>query len=183
MTRLQISRSTTTLHQARTSAEGQLIRSGPTDIGCFSTFEFCVHKALMPFLNGSSGALDGISPQVLEDLTVKSNGQTGLLFGKALTNFVNVILKGKMSFEFRPYFFGAKLMALKNPDGGLRPIVVGNIFRLMIAKCARYHVFEPRQSRYGCRQVGVETKRRADLASHIFRCLIDSPQRKPNFEN
>ena len=124
MTRLQISRSTTTLHQAETSTEGQLLRSGPTDIGCFSIFELFVHKALMPLLNGSSGALDGFSPQVLEDLTVKSNGQTGLLFGKALANLVNVILKGKMSFEFRPYFFGAKLMALMNPDIGLQPIAV-----------------------------------------------------------
>ena len=151
-----------------------------TDIDCFSTSEFFVHKALMSFPNGSSAGLDGISPQILKDLTAKSNGQTGLNFLRALTNLVNAILEGKVPFELRPYFFGAKLFALKKPDGGLRPIAVGNTFRQLSAKCARYHVFESRQARYGNQQVGVGTKRAAELASHVFRCLIESPQPKEN---
>ena len=85
----------------------------PRDIDCFSNSEFFVHKALMSFPNGSSAGLDGISPQILKDLTGKSNGQTGLNFLRALTNLVNVILEGKVPFELRPYFFGAKLIALK----------------------------------------------------------------------
>ena len=72
--------------------------------------------------NGSSAGLDGISLQVLKDFTAKSNGQTRLNFLKALTNLVNVFLEGKVPFELRLYFFGAKLIALKKPDGGLRPI-------------------------------------------------------------
>ena len=85
----------------------------PTNIDCFSTSEFFVHKALMSFPNGSSAGLDGISPQILKDLTAKSNAQTGLNFLGALTNLVNVILEGKVPFKLRPYFFGAKLIALK----------------------------------------------------------------------
>ena len=50
----------------------------------------------------------------------------------------------------------------------------------MSAKCAGYHVFESRQARYGNRQVGVGTKRGAELASHFFRCLVESPQPKEN---
>ena len=69
----------------------------------------------MSFPNGSSAGLDGISHHILKDLTTKSNGQTGLNFLRALTNLVNVILEGKVPFELRPYFFGAKLIALKNP--------------------------------------------------------------------
>ena len=42
------------------------------------------------------------------------------------------------------------------------------------------HVFESCQARYGSRQVGVCTKRGAELASHVFRCLIESPQPKKN---
>ena len=152
----------------------------PTDIDCFSTSEFFVHKALMSFPNGSSAAFDGISPQFLKDLTAKSNGQTGLIFLRALTNLVNVILEGKVPFELRPYFFGAELIALKKPDGGLRPIAVGNIFCRFSAKCAEYHVFESRRARYGNRQVGVGTKKGAELASLVFRCLIESPQPKEN---
>ena len=67
----------------------------------------------MSFPNGSSAWLDGISPHLLKDLTAKSNGQAKLNFLKALTNLVNVILEGKVPFELQPYFFGAKLIALK----------------------------------------------------------------------
>ena len=124
--------------------------------------------------------MDDISPKFLKDLTAKSNEQTGLNFLKALTNLVNVILEGKVRFELRPYFFGAKLIALKKPDGGLRPIALGNTFRRVSAKCGGYHVFESRQARYGSRQVGVGTKRGAELASHVFHCLIENPQPKEN---
>ena len=134
----------------------------------------------MSFPNGSSAGLDGISPQISKYLTAKSNGQTGLNFLIALTNLVNVILEGKVPFELRPYFFDAKLIALKKPNRGLRPIAVGNNFRGFSAKCAGYHVFESRQARYGNRQVGVGTKGGAELASHVFRCLIESPQPKEN---
>ena len=133
------------------TTEGNLLCSGPHRYRFFLTSEFFVHKALMSFPNGSSARLDGISPKILKDLTAKSNGQTGLNFFKALTNLVNVILEGKVPFELRPYFFGAKLIALKKPDGGLRPIAVGNTFRRLSAKCAGYHVFESRQARYGSR--------------------------------
>ena len=77
----------------------------------------------MSFPNGSSAGLDGISPQILKDLTAKLNRQTGLKFLRALTNLVNVILEGKVPSELWPYFFGAKLIALKKRDRGLRPIV------------------------------------------------------------
>ena len=68
----------------------------------------------MSFPNGSSAGLDGVSPQILNNLTGESNGQTGLVFLRALTNLVNVILEGKLPFELRPYLFGAKLIVLKN---------------------------------------------------------------------
>ena len=67
----------------------------------------------MSFPNGSSAELDGISPQILKNLTAKSNWLTGLNFLIALTNLVNMIFDGKVPFELRPYFFGAKLIALK----------------------------------------------------------------------
>ena len=84
-----------------------------TDIDCVSTSKVFVQKALMSFPNSSSADLDGLSPQVLKHLTAKSNGQTELNFLRASSNLVNVILEEKVPFELRPYFFGAKLSALK----------------------------------------------------------------------
>ena len=62
------------------------------------------------------------------------------------SNLVNVILEGKVPFENRPYFFGAKLIALKGPDGGLLPMAVGNTFRRLSARCTGYHVVKSRQA-------------------------------------
>ena len=101
---------------------------------------------------------DGISSQIVNDLTAKLNGQTGLIFLRDLTNLMNVIPEGKVPFELRPYFLGAKLFALKKPDGGHRLLTVCNTFRRLSAKCAGYHVFESRQAKYGNRLVGVGTK-------------------------
>ena len=81
----------------------------PTDTDCSSISECFALKALTSFPNGSNAGLDDILSQVSKDLTAKSNGQTGLNFLRALTNLVNVILEGKVPFELRPYFFGAKL--------------------------------------------------------------------------
>ena len=72
----------------------------------------------MSFPNGFSAVLDGISPQVFE------------------------CFESKVLFELRPYFFGAKLVALKQPEGEFRPITVGNTFRHLSKKCAGYHVFD-----------------------------------------
>ena len=47
----------------------------PTDINGFSTSKFFVHKALMSFPNGFSAVFDGILPEVLKNLTAKSNGK------------------------------------------------------------------------------------------------------------
>ena len=100
----------------------------------------------MSFPNGSSAVFDGILPEVLKNLTAKSNGQTELNFLRVLTKLVNVILEEKLPFEHRPYFFGAKLIALKKPDGELCPIAVGSTFRRLSAKCAGYYVFQLRQA-------------------------------------
>ena len=59
-----------------------------------------------------------------------------------------MILEGKVPSELRPYFFGAKLIALKKPDRGLRSITV---FCRFSAKCVEYHVFESRHKQSGSR--------------------------------
>ena len=85
----------------------------PTDIDYFSTSKFFVHKDLMSFPKCSSTGLDGILPPISKDLAAKSNGRTRLIFLRTLTTLLNVILEGKVPFELRWYFFGAKLIAAK----------------------------------------------------------------------
>ena len=67
----------------------------------------------MSFPNGYSASLYGISSQVLKTLTAKSNEQNELKFLRSLTNFVNVILEGKVPFEFRPILLWCKTKCAK----------------------------------------------------------------------
>ena len=58
-----------------------------------------------------------LASQVLKDLVCKSNENAGLEFLKTLTKLVNVIANKKDPENNRPFFFGAKLMALLKEDG------------------------------------------------------------------
>ena len=83
----------------------------------------------MSFPNGSSAGPDKIVPQIFKDFVSKSNGSAGLNFLKSLTKLINLIGDGKIPEPLKPFFFGAKLIALIKIDGGLRPIALGNTLR------------------------------------------------------
>ena len=134
----------------------------------------------MFFPNGPSAGLDGISPQNFERFDCQVERANWTEFSQSLNKSCKCDSRRKSSFRTTPYFFGAKLFALKKPNGGLRPIAVSNTFRRLYAKCAGHHVFESRQARYGNRQVRVGTKGGSELASQVFRCLIESPLPKEN---
>ena len=89
---------------------------------------------MMSFPNGSSAGTDKIYPQVFKDLVSKSNGSAGLSFLKSLTKLINLIEDGKKPEPLRSFFFGAKLIALKKIDGGLRQIAIGNTLRRIASK-------------------------------------------------
>jgi hypothetical protein len=94
-----------------------------------------VFDILERFPKASSGGLDRLSPQHLKDmfLNVVENSVKGEN-KDILTDFVNFILAGNTPYFIRPVFFGARLVALKKPDGGIRPIAIGNSLRRLCAK-------------------------------------------------
>jgi hypothetical protein len=50
------------------------------------------------------------------------------------------MLEGKVPTDVVPYIYGAKLVALKKKDGGIRPIAVGSVFRRITSKlCVTAH--------------------------------------------
>ena len=71
----------------------------PTDIDCFSTSEFFDHEALMSFPNGSKAGLDGISPQILKDLTAKSNRANWTDFSQRLNKSCECDSRRKSTFR------------------------------------------------------------------------------------
>ena len=106
-----------------------------TDVECFSTSEFHVHKAPMSFVIGFSESLDGISQQCFKEWTAKSKEQTGLNYLQALTSLGNLILQKKVLDDLRLYF-GAESIVQEVPDMGLRTVAIENTLRWLSAKCA-----------------------------------------------
>ena len=73
--------------------------------------------------------------QHLKDLTVESQGQSGVDFLEAIAKFLNkIILRGDIPVEVQPSFYGALLLALSKPEGGVRPIAVVNTLRRLVSK-------------------------------------------------
>jgi hypothetical protein len=67
-----------------------------------------------------------------------SAGEAGQRALSLITLQCNFILSGKIINEICPFIFGASLCALKKKDYGIRPIAIGNIFRILAAKIGCY---------------------------------------------
>ena len=145
----------------------------PENSDSFFVTDFDLDKAILSFPNGSAAGPDKIVPQIFKDLVSKSNGSAGLNFLKSLTKLINLIGDGKIPEPLRPFFFGAKLIALIKIDIGLRPIAIGNTRRRIASKCAGSKALSERQNFFGNVQVGCGTKRVAEIAAHSFRNLIE----------
>ena len=78
-----------------------------------------------------------------------------------------------MAKYFRPFFFGAKLIAFIKINGGLRPIAIGNTLRHIVSKCAGSKALSERQNFFGNLRVGCGTKRGAEIAASSFRNLFE----------
>ena len=74
-----------------------------------------VRTAIISFPKGSAGGMSGLRPQHLQDALVPGM-QYELL--RQTTAVANLALKGTMPQEIRPWFCGAKLVALPKPEGG-----------------------------------------------------------------
>jgi hypothetical protein len=129
-----------------------------------------VIRAIRSFPSGSAGGQDGLRPQHLRDLLGKGDGVDEL--AEAMTDFVNLLLKGKCPEEVRPYFFGGRLLALAKKDGGVRPIAVGLVWRRLAAKCANFHAVEATKDILYPQQLGVSVKGGAEGAIHAARGFL-----------
>ena len=118
----------------------------PETLNSFFVTDFDLYKAIMSFPNGSAEVPDKIVPQIFRDLVSKSNGNAGPNFLKSLTKLINLIGDGQIPEPLRPFFFGAKLIALIKTDGGLRPIAKGNTLRRSASKCAGSKAFFERHN-------------------------------------
>ena len=126
--------------------------------------EAAVRKAIFSFPPGSSGGMDGLTPQHLKDMVASERSAVGLL--GAVTTFMNALAEGSIPDDMRPYFFGGRLIALNKKDGGIRPIAVGLCFRRLASKLVSAQATAQLAQTLSPLQVGVGISGGVEAAVH-----------------
>jgi hypothetical protein len=128
-----------------------------------------VRSALHSFSRFSAGGLSLLTPRIL----LACASVPGSVLLEALRRPATLFVCGLVPAPVRPFFFGARLTALKKPKGGVRPVACGDVLRRLAAKvlCARDKpllraLLEPH------RQVGVAVPGGADVAATLARCVF-----------
>ena len=108
----------------------------------------------------------GLRVQHLKDANVAGGSDA---FLSQLTAVVNLLAQGRAPEFLAPVLAGAGLVALPKPQGGVRPIAVGEILRRLTGKCLMGIVRNDAQSFFWPAQVGVAVPGGAEKAIHTVR--------------
>ena len=108
----------------------------------------------------------GLRVQHLMDANVAGGSDA---FLSQLTAVVNLLAQGRAPEFLAPVLAGAGLVALPKPQGGVRPIAVGEILRRLTGKCLMGIVRNDAQSFFWPAQVGVAVPGGAEKAIHTVR--------------
>src|SRR6218665_38696 len=92
----------------------------------------------------------------------------------ALTDFMNLLLRGGCPAEVRPILFGGNMIALCKDNGGLRPIAVGYIWRRLAAKCANRYAVARLAAHFAPLQLGIGVPGGCEAAVHATRRFASS---------
>ena len=98
-----------------------------------------VRKALLSFPSASGAGKSGLRPSHVRDAL-----RPDLLL-RLLSEVVSLLLRGEVPESVRPYICGASIMALRKPNGSLRPIAIGETIRRGFDHRAAREIFEPLQ--------------------------------------
>lgn len=66
-----------------------------------------VRNVIQSFAPGSSGEIDGFSPQNLKDMISYTSGEGGQKLLESVTKLVNFLLRGELNLDTCPFIFGA----------------------------------------------------------------------------
>jgi hypothetical protein len=134
--------------------------------------EELVLKKIDSFPPGSAAGASATRPQFYKDVVSCPNKAVSDEALKALTKLTNHLIAGKAPAEVAPFIAGAPLMALNKPDGGLRPIAIGETIRRLVSKCCCESTSEDAKQIFGSLQVGVATQGGGEAAIHAVRKLV-----------
>lgn len=114
-----------------------------------------VLTAIKGFPKGTSCGRDGLRSQHLLDALSGTAAAVSEELLSAITGVVNLWLAGQCPASLGDYVASAPIIPLLKPDGGLRPIVVGTIWRRLCSKLAASVVRNEMACYLGDHQFGV----------------------------
>ena len=122
-------------------------------------------QALRSFAPDSSAGPSGMSARVIVDLIRHRPSLVPLL-----CSVTTLIMAGRIPAPAREWWFGARLVALRKKDGGIRPIACGEVLRRIAGKVLSHAAMaETALPNSVCGQVALGTKGGADVVFHHFR--------------
>ena len=125
-----------------------------------------VKKMLKSFPRGTAPGPTGLRAQHLMDAVRSAHGDEAM---EQLTCLSNLLARGDAPEFLKQYLAGASLMALPKPEGGVRPIAVGEVLRRLVAKCF-CNVYEREATAYlWPKQIGVAAPLGAEVGSQTAR--------------
>ena len=86
-----------------------------------------------------------------------------------LLNSIQLLFSGKMAPEITTALGSCTLIALAKPDGGLRPIAIGEVLRRLASRAVCHQWKEAWGNRFSPFQYGVQTKGGAEQVLHVIR--------------
>eukprot|EP00884_Botryococcus_braunii_P001105 jgi/Botrbrau1/10996/Bobra.0234s0019.1 len=94
-------------------------------VGAFRSFKF-----------GTAYGRDGLRVRHLLDILGPPAHGLGSLVLEGLTSLLDAVFRGAMPVGIRPFWVGGPVTPLLKPQGGIRPMAVGSIFRRLASKIA-----------------------------------------------
>ncbi len=133
--------------------------------------------AIRRFDRTSAAGPDGLYPSILQALVKNSEGEDPIYnFTAELTKFLQKFLSGKLPIDSARYLCGAQLTALRKPNGTIRPIACGIVYRRLASRLAMqtlkddadlHGYLEPHQ-------ISVGTSGGLEAGIHALRHTIDA---------
>lgn len=141
----------------------------------FKVSKVDVKWAIGAFKKGASGGPDGLRPQHLLDMTGQALGESAENLVESLVDLLNlIILPGKVPTKIQPTGYGANLMALKKPDGGVHPIAVGLTLRRLAAKIIMSKLRTFCAEKFRPHQMGVGTPKGCEASVHAVQAYVEN---------
>ena len=122
-----------------------------------------VEAALKSFPVWSSAGPSGLRPCHLLEM---ARGDDGSRLLEALASFCSALANNSLSCDCMKLLTTARLVAVAKPNGGVRPIAVGETLRRLAAKCVHEATLSAVSSYLLPTQVGVKVPNAAELVAH-----------------